>query len=181
MTETLAVIANRYSCRAFTDTPVDPEKLRHIAQAGIHAPSARNRQPWRFIVISDKSAIEKIDAIGMERLKEFDPAGHSRMMDRGGTMLYNATALIVIAGEILDSPYPVSMDTGIAASHIALAAASLGVNSCIAAIPLVAFKDETIKATYIPEGFEFSVAVLLGYAVEPGTPHTVDPDKIISM
>ncbi|MCL1907221.1 MAG: nitroreductase family protein [Propionibacteriaceae bacterium] len=181
MTETLAHIATRFSCRKFSDTPITPERLRSIAEAGLRAPSAHNRQPWRFIVVADKEAIEHIDATGMALLKESDEAAHGRMMDRGGKLLYNAVAMIIIAAEKLDAPFPVAMDIGIAASTMTLAAASLGINSCIVGVPKIAFKSGELVDKYIPEGFEFGVGVLLGYAEEPGTPHEVDSTKITYM
>ena len=181
MTETLDIIASRYSCRSFQDTPVPEADLRAIAESAVRAPSAKNRQPWRIIVITDKQAIEEIDRVGMERLKASDEAAHSRMMGRGGRMFYNATAMLVVVTEELDSPYPVSMDSGIVASHAVLAAASLGVNSCIAAVPRIAFDDEAISAKYIPAGFQFSVSILLGYAATEGSAHEPDLGKIIYM
>jgi nitroreductase len=181
MTETLAAIASRFSCRNFSDTPVPAERLRSIAEAGLRAPSAHNRQPWRMMVISDKESIEEIDTTGMALLKEADEAAHGRMMDRGGKLLYNAAAMIIIAAEKLDAPFPVSMDVGIAASHMVIAATSLGINSCIVGVPKIAFKSGELVEKYIPEGFEFGVGVLLGYAVEPKAPHEVDSTKIIEM
>ena len=43
-------IARRWSPRAFSDRPVEPEKLRSIFEAARLAPSSANEQPWRFIV-----------------------------------------------------------------------------------------------------------------------------------
>jgi nitroreductase len=49
----LAEIKNRVSVRLFEDRGVDPESLQRILEAGRIAPSAKNRQPWRFVVIQD--------------------------------------------------------------------------------------------------------------------------------
>jgi len=178
--ETLDVIARRYACRAYGDTPVPTDILHAVAEAGVRAPSAVNRQPWRLIVISDKAAIDEIGAAGLERLKAADPEGYARIQSRGGVLLYNAPAMIIVATQPQPGSFPVELDAGIVASHIALAATSLGLNDCIVAMPSVAFQDEELKAKYIPAGFEFSIAVLLGYAANPGgTPHEPDFSKII--
>ena len=178
MTETLAAITSRFSCRDFASDPVPPERLRSIVEAGVRAPSAHNRQPWRMVVLTKAEDIEQIDSTGMALLKESDEAAHGRMMKRGGKLLYNAPAMVIIAAEKLDTPMPVAMDIGIAASHMVIAASSLGVNSCIVGVPKIAFKSGELVEKYIPEGFEFCVGVLLGYAKEPGTPHDIDSTKI---
>lgn len=68
MNETLRTIKNRYSCRNYTGEPVEQEKLEAIALAGIQAPSAMNYQPWKIIVIKDKTLIDEMDAATMEML-----------------------------------------------------------------------------------------------------------------
>jgi nitroreductase len=90
--------------------------------------------------------------------------------------------MILVTTEPQPGSYPVELDAGIAVSHMALAATSLGLNSCIVAMPGVAFQNEDLKAKYIPQGFDFTIALLLGYAANPGgTPHEPDFSKIIYM
>ena len=177
--ETLDVIARRYACRAYHDTTVPADLLHAVAEAGVRAPSAVNRQPWKFIVISDKAALDEIGAAGLARLKTADEAGYARIQSRGGILLYNAPAMILVVTEPQPGAYPVELDAGIAVSHMALAATSLGLDTCIVAMPGAAFEDEALKAKYIPEGFDFTIALLLGYAAQPGgTPHQPDFSKI---
>jgi len=181
--ETLDVIARRYSCRAFSDKSVPDDVLDAILTAGLHAPSAVNAQPWRLVVIRDKALIEEIDATAVELLKTNDTANYDKTMGRGGHMLYNTPVFIIIARQLIDSPYP-DLDCGIMASHLALAAASLGVDSCIAGMPRVLFTgpegDDMIKRIGIPEGFRFALSVMLGYAAgEPRPGHEIDRSKII--
>ena len=53
--ELLSYFKNRSSIREFTDEPVDRDALKRVLEAGRLAPSAKNRQPWRFVVIQDKA------------------------------------------------------------------------------------------------------------------------------
>lgn len=46
-------IMNRRSIRKFTPQPVEREKLIRVLRAAMQAPSAKNRQPWEFIVVTD--------------------------------------------------------------------------------------------------------------------------------
>ena len=184
MTETLDVIGRRFSCRTFQDTPVPADLLRTIAEAGVRAPSARNRQPWMLTVISEKADVDEIGIAGLERLKVTDEPAYTRVMGRGGLLLYNAPTMIIISIEDIPGSFPPSLDAGIVASHVVLAATSLGVDSCIVAMPKVAFDEHgegTLNAKYIPEGLDYAVGVLLGYSDTPGVPHETNRSKIIYM
>ena len=54
------LVKARYSCRKFSDKPVEDEKLRAIIDAGISAPTAKNAQPVKIWLIKSPSALEKI-------------------------------------------------------------------------------------------------------------------------
>ena len=183
MTETLDVIARRYSCRAFDGNTVPHEVVRAIAEAGLHAPSAFNRQPWRIIPIEDQAVVDAVAEAGLAWLKETNPAGYDRIMGRGGHLTYHAPAMIVLAEEPQVGAVSADLDLGILSSHVALAATSLGVDNCIAAFPAMLLSSpegaELAAKIGIPDGFRASLTVLLGYAVAPGTPHEVDPAKIL--
>lgn len=56
----LPEIEKRISVRAFTDKPVDKKQIERILEAGRLAPSAKNRQAWRFIVVQDTHLREKL-------------------------------------------------------------------------------------------------------------------------
>ena len=184
MTETLDVIARRFACRAYTDQPVPHDLLRQVAEAGLHAPSAFNRQPWRLVIVDDKSTVASLGEVGLAFLHTNDEADYKRIMGRGGLLMYNAPAMIVIANEPIPGMLSTDLDVGIVASHLALAATSLGLNCCIAGLPAVAFQgtdgESRGRALGIPDGFVCSLVVLLGYGVEPqGTPHEIDLSKLI--
>jgi len=181
MTETLDVIAQRFACRKYADRPVDRDTLQTIAEAGLHAPSAVNRQPWRLIVLAGKDLVDEIDAAGLAVLQEVDPAGYDRIQSRGGKLLYDAPAMILVALQPQPGRFTADMDGGIVVGHIVLAARSLGVDSCVVGMARYGFDaDAALRAKYLPEGFDFGVSILLGYADgAPGTPHAIDPAKII--
>lgn len=58
--ETLKAILTRRSVRKFKDQKVEPEKIDILLKAAMHAPSARNTQPWHFIVVDDRAMLDKI-------------------------------------------------------------------------------------------------------------------------
>ncbi len=67
--ELLSEIQNRQTVKTFLSDPVDERSLDRILEAGRLAPSAKNRQPWRFIVMQDRELKEKMKeaAYGDER------------------------------------------------------------------------------------------------------------------
>lgn len=178
MNETLQTIKNRYSCRSYTGTPVEREKIEAIAMAGVQSPSAMNMQPWEIIVIQDKALIDEVDIATMDMLsKKDDKSTYERIMSRGGKIFYNTPCIFVIAKKA-----DADLDCGIVSENIALAASSLGLGNVICGLMRLAFSTEKgaeFEKKIIPEGYEFGMSVLVGYAAEEnGTPHSVDMSKI---
>ena len=68
--DALEAIYTRRSVRSYTNKPISENDIHDLLRAGMHAPSARNEQPWHFIVIDDA---EKLHAI-----PEFHP--HAKML-----------------------------------------------------------------------------------------------------
>ena len=58
----IQVIDSRRSIRKFQDKPLARQDIREILQAGIKAPSAKNRQPWRYVVVQGKAKAEMLSA-----------------------------------------------------------------------------------------------------------------------
>jgi len=69
--QTLEAIAQRRSIRKFTDTPVADETIRELLHAATLAPSGKNAQPWRFVVVRGEKRAEMIAVMraGMDKLK----------------------------------------------------------------------------------------------------------------
>jgi len=67
----LDTIFSRKSVREYTDQPVEKETLLELVKAGMAAPTAMNRQPWSFIVVTDMKTLEPInDMMGLRMLKQ---------------------------------------------------------------------------------------------------------------
>ena len=59
--ETLETIRKRCSLKAhISGREIEPEKMNMILEAGRLAPSARNYQPWHFIVVQDRNTIDEL-------------------------------------------------------------------------------------------------------------------------
>jgi nitroreductase len=183
MNETLRNIAERFSCRDYSDKVPTSEQLNLIAQAAIQAPSGMNRQLWQVIVVKNRDLMSEMEAEGMKTLSSMpDQTMYQRIMERGGKLFYHAPCMIVLA---IKEGYPKGaelVDCGILAQNTVLAATSLGINTVHCGFIQLAFAGE--KASYFkeklkfPEGYECGMAVLLGYANTSVSPHMPDQEKI---
>jgi nitroreductase len=69
--ETMAAIENRRSIRKFSGREIDKDIIEKIIAAGILAPSGKNAQPWKYIVVTGKNKTEMLKAMkeGIENEK----------------------------------------------------------------------------------------------------------------
>jgi F420 biosynthesis protein FbiB-like protein len=72
---TLDVIAARRSIRRFKDTPIPDDALQAILTAATQAPSGKNRQPWRFVVVQGDQRVEMV-RIMRQGIAEMKAQGH---------------------------------------------------------------------------------------------------------
>lgn len=59
----MEALFRRRSIRKYTDHPVDDHQIKNLLKAAMSAPSAGNQQPWHFIVIRDKTVLDRIPDI----------------------------------------------------------------------------------------------------------------------
>ena len=105
------LIRSKRAVRDFVKQPVSAEIQLAILEAGRRAPSAMNRQPWSFLVVTDPEKLEQLA----------DVSGHS------GHLANAAFGLVLL---IPEGHWPV-FDAGQAAAYMQLAAWDYGVASCI--------------------------------------------------
>ena len=111
--ELMDVMLQRRSIRRYTDEPVPEEKLEKILQAGLLAPTSKNRRPCEFYVVKDR---ETLDAL-------------SNVKVANGEMLRKATAAIVVFGDTNKADTWIE-DSSIALAFMHLMAKDQGVGSC---------------------------------------------------
>ncbi len=66
----ISAIYDRRSTRKFSDKPISKEDLTEIIESGIKAPSSKNRQPWKFIVVQGKEKEEMLKVFRKGILRE---------------------------------------------------------------------------------------------------------------
>ena len=175
-------IQNRRSIRKYKPDPVDDVLIRQIVEAGTLAPSAKNRQPWKFIVCKGEAKEKVVSAMekGLDREKSGDavlPNSANCLGDAYNTLrvMEEAPVLIIVLNTNGDNPYePINTDRriseicdslsiGAAIENMLLKAQELGLgtlwiaNTCFAYPELI----ETIGTSS-----QLVSAIALGYADE---------------
>ena len=148
------VIRNRYSCKKYSGRQVETEKLEAILEAGRLAPTAKNLQEQHIYVIQSPEMLAKIDAVTPCRYGA--PTVVAVAFDKNNVFTY--------PGGKRDSGVE---DASIVATHVILAAADEGVNSCW----LNYFDPDQVAAQLgLPENEEILMLMDLGYAAEGAGP-----------
>ena len=144
------VVKNRYSCKKYSDRQVENEKLTAILEAGRLAPTAKNLQEQHVYVLQSADALAKIDGITPCRY------GAPTVL----VVTFDNKNVFVYPGGKRDSGVE---DATIVATHMMLAAADEGVDSC-----WVNFLDpEKVKNVLgLPANEEVVMVMDLGYAAE---------------
>ncbi len=154
----------RYSCRSFTDRPVEDEKIKEILEAGLAAPTAVNYQPYKIWVIQGEENAAKI-------------AGTTKYT-------FGAKTFILVGADPekawvrrYDGANFCDVDASIVATHIMLAIQDLGLGTT-----WVGSFDAPKFAELFPEtkGYHLDALFPIGYpAGEPSPKHTLRDESVI--
>ncbi len=143
-------IRKRYSCRSYEQRAVEQEKLDQIFESARLAPSAKNTQDWRFVVVTDKTARQEV-AKATNRPGVFEKAG----------------AIIVACSnsdDVMRCGQAIGpIDVSIALEHIALQAVESGLATCW----IGSFEPEKVRALLgIPADITIIELMTLGYPAD---------------
>lgn len=138
-------IQNRKSSRSYKPTPVPKAVLEKLLEAARHSPSAKNVQPWHFIVVTDKA---KRKALSKGMFASF---------------LEKVPAVIVLCGDQQASPDWYVVDVALAGENMVLAATAEGLGTCWVG----SFDEKQVqKLLGIPKELRVVALLAVGYAQE---------------
>jgi nitroreductase len=144
-------IRQRYSVRAYQDRPVEEDKLTRIMEAARLAPSATNRQEWRYVIVRDPEKRRKLAEIAM------------------GQQFVAQAPVVIAACAVTDEHvmrcgqlcYPINV--AISIDHLTLQAVEEGLGTCW----IGAFREEETKELLgIPDEVRVVELVTLGYPAD---------------
>lgn len=143
----MEVIDIRRSVREFSDKKIEKEVIDKIIHAGVMAPSAKNQQPWEFIVIDDKNILNKLS-------ETLSPLYAKSMV----------TIVLCMRKENLKSPTRREQDMSACMQNMMLEATNLGVGSCwIGTYPDPERMNPLIEILNIPANIDPFCGLVLGY------------------
>jgi len=175
--ETIKTIYQRRSIRQFKDKPVEESLIQAVLDAANQAPSAHNKQSWRFIVIRDEKK-QQLAQLVSQRASDFPKPSSAILRMAARTILsapvvigvMNTGTLIRHGTELFNIEHDVSGDffrtmeiqsSAAAVENLLLAATSLGLGSVWLGI-LYLIKDEVLSFLGEAHG-EFMAVIPLGY------------------
>jgi nitroreductase len=147
----LPIIQNRRSIKRFKPTPVEKARLDRILEAGRLAPSAKNRQEWRFVVIQKDSLRQKIKeaSFGDEKVGQ------------APVILVLCTTNIEYVMPNGQLSYPI--DLAFAAAFMTLQAQAEGLGSCCH----TTFDEQQVRELItVPYSMRVVMLLLIGYPEE---------------
>lgn len=151
----LDICKARESVRGYKPVPIEKEKLDYVLEAARLAPSACNRQPWKFLVLESADALSKAALCYDRDWFRSAPLAILCCIDHSQEWVRPA-----------DGKQHGTIDIAIAAEHICMAAAEQGLGSCWIcnfdvdkASGLFDLQDNLEPAVLIPIGYSASVGV----------------------
>ena len=136
----------RRSIRSFQDKSIPKDKLEKMVDAARYAATARNLQPWEFVVVTDKNKLEQLAQVA-----------------ENGKFIAQAAACVAVFS--IDTKYFLE-DGSAATCNILLAATALGIASCWVAGDKKPYCQQVIDLLGVPSTMKLISMVALGYPQE---------------
>ena len=177
--EALECIKTRRSVRKFTEQPVTKEEMAQVIETAAFAPSWKNTQIARYIVVTDK---EKKQRLADDCMMDF---AFNQKNTSGAPALVVLTMITGRSGYERDGSFSTSQgthwqsfDAGVAAQTFCLAAHALGLGTVIMGI----FDEDKVKQVIeVPEGQKVAALIAVGHpAEEPMCPKRKDVETLLS-
>lgn len=158
-------IRNRYSCRSYIDKPLEQSQLHAILEAARLAPSAKNLQDWRFVVVTDRQAKKKVAAA----------ANNQTFLETAGAIIVGCT----VSDHVMRCDQAVGpIDVAIALEHMCLQATELGLATCW----IGSFYPDRVKPIVgIPDHVTIIELLAVGWPADTPKEHRREAlDRIVS-
>ena len=178
---TIRNIYERRAIRKYKPRPVEIKLVEQILDAGRMAPSAMNKQPCRFYILSDKEEIKFfskeisrviIKGILRSGIKDMIKAAkellhfpHGKDFIKKEDPVFHGAPVVIFITTPIDYEWA-AIDTGMCAQNIMLAAKSLGLDTCPVGMGKFAAEVKEYKKLKIRAGEKIQLAVTLGYGDE---------------
>ncbi len=194
MNETLKTIYERRAVRKYKNVPVDKGLIDLLVDAGRMAPSAMNRQPWKFYILTDRAKIgaysKEIAGIAVKEIRHlnvrqaiemtlsaFHLSTMIRFLIKDDHIFYGAPIVILITSPKEDEWG--ALDIGMCAQNIMLAARAVGLDTCPVGFAKFITQTRDYYLLNIPDSEQVHLAITIGYGDEhPETHERIENNAI---
>jgi coenzyme F420-0:L-glutamate ligase / coenzyme F420-1:gamma-L-glutamate ligase len=175
-----SVIHKRRSIRRYQSVQIGPVIVERLLRAAAQAPSAHNRQPWRFVVLDNIAAKKNLATAMGQRLRKDraadgdDPQAVEADVERSYSRITEAPVVILVCMDIRDmddysderrrqAEYLMAVQsTAMATQNLLLAAEQEGLGACVMCAPL--FCPEAVaEALKLPQAWQAQMLVTVGH------------------
>lgn len=194
MNEVIKTIYERRAVRKYTDKAVSKEIIEKLLDAGRMAPSAMNRQLWKFYVVTSKEDIKlfsgEIVKAGMKSITDRSLKSVANAVVSGITHLAHGIDFIKAKDPVFHGAPVVifitapkenewaALDIGMCSQNIMLAAKSLGLDSCPIGFGKFVEKTKDYSKLNIPQTEQVQIAIIIGYGNENPEIHEREKDNV---
>jgi len=152
MNDALELLKSRRSIRKYKNKPVEEEKIQKCLEAARWAPSASNKQPWEFLIVTDEKVRMK--------LSEIHP--YAKFVSE------SPVVFVPLTNPEVHQKYHMS-DTALATMQYMIEAHSLGLGTCWAGVIGASLEPEIKELLGVPDNLNVLGLVATGYANEEPT------------
>ena len=186
MNETLKTIYARRAVRKYKSIPVEKNLLEQIIEAGRIAPSAMNRQPWSFYVLTEpkdihafsgqisKAAVKEITRKGIKTVAkmivELIRSPVAFMHIRESDFVFHGAPVVIFLTAPVENEWA-ALDIGMCCQNMMLAAKSLGLDSCPIGFGKYVEHTKLFPQLRIPADEQVLLSVIFGYGDEQPEAH----------
>lgn len=188
---------SRRSIRRYRSSPVPKDLIEDLLRAAIKAPNAHNRQPWRFVVMTDKTAQRHLaDMMAVPFRRDLLQDGHTReeadgIVQRSKERIGESPALVLVNLSMTDmDTYPdterqrcewlmAAQGVALACQNLLLAAHAAGLGACWMCAPL--FCPDTVRSALgLPVDWEPQGLITMGWPANEGRDRDRKPlDEVV--
>lgn len=180
--ELASVIRSRRSIRKYREEPIPPEELEWLLEAALWAPSAVNLQPWYFVVLQSKAAMDRLAQVMEEVARRITPELQEQFRRHPGVVEESTRFIRSLGGApvcILAFQYKptysksestIIQSVAAAIENLLLAAEDRGIGACWLTAPLEARLGDALQQLFAPDKGPLAAVITLGYPASSTPP-----------
>ncbi len=187
MTDFSLLLKTRRSIRDYEDGDVPLELVRACVRESCLAPSASNRQPWRFIIVNNRGWMKRLSdeskknfLLHVEKNPDAPVKQYETVLrDDAFNVFYNAPCLVYVVGPV--SVPSITVDCTLAACYFMFSAAARGLGTCWIGLGSNIGDLELLSAIGMPEDCKIIAPIIVGYPTRIPEPPARNAPQILKI